>query len=218
MAVAADIQRLINNAQDRLPGAIPEAIQRELFNTMDEFFKGSNVWNEDLDVQIPAFDPLNTIYELTPTGPSLIDKLLWVYEVNVDEPTERGPGVRASMSIPGELQLASQPSKPVTYRVTVALTVQDPVSRNGYVTFPAWVLAKYRDVILDGLLGKMYSQPNKPYTNQQYAVLFMRKFKQGTVNAHHDWRRNNTYRMQAWAFPRFAGGTQRGHSGWGGPV
>lgn len=215
---AADITRLFNSARDRLPGAIDEALQRELFNVMDEFFKGSNVWNEDIDITVPGLDDPNTVYEIVPTGPSTIERLLWVYTVDTDVPTERGAAVAAHMAIPGELTLVTQPSRNSVYRVTVALTVQDPVKRDGYVTFPAWVLAKYRETVLDGLLGKMMSQPNKPYSNVQMAILHLRKFKVGIVSANANWRRNNVYRMQAWRFPSFAGGSQGGRSSWGGPV
>lgn len=215
---AADIQRLINNAYDRLPGAINAALQRELFNVMDEFFKGSNVWNEDIEITVPGMDPSNTIYEITPSGPALIDKLLWAFQLNPSDLTARGSPVGASMSVPGELVLAIQPSSNMPLRVTVALTVQDPVKRDGYVVFPAWVLAKYRECILDGLLGKMMSQPGKPYTNTQLSVFHMRKFKQGYTSARVEWTRNNTYRAQAWVFPGFVRGTQRGRSRWGGPA
>lgn len=216
---AADITRLMNNAIMRLPGAIEGVLQQELFSVMDEFFKKSNVWNEDIDILIPGMDPAGTIYEITPTGPSLIDKLLWTFEVPNSTSIGRGAGVMAYMSIPGELTLRTQPSSDVYYRVTVALTVQDPTLRNGYVTFPAWVLAKYRECILDGLLGRMMSQPNKPYTNTQMSVFHMRKFRQSTASARVEWTRNNNYRAQAWAFPQnFSRGSQRGGSGWGGPV
>jgi len=216
---AADITRLINNARDRLPGAIEQAMQRELFNVMDEFFRGSNVWNEDIEMEIPGQDPTNTVYPLIPSTPALVDKLLWVYQLNPNDLMARGSPMGASMSVPGEMVLALQPSSNVPIRVTVALTVDDPVLRNGYVTFPAWVLAKYRDCILDGLLGKMMSQPGKPYTNTQLSVFHMRKFKQGYVAARVEWTRNNTYRQQAWVFPQgFSRGSQKGRSRWGGPA
>lgn len=216
---AADITRLMNNARMRLAGATDGVLQQELFNVMDEFFKKSNVWNEDIDVTIPGLDPAGTIYEITSTGSSTIDKLLWVYEIPDSTSIGRGAGVIAAMQVPGELTLRTQPSSPVDYRVTVALTVQDPTLRDGYVTFPAWVLAKYRECILNGLLGRMMSQPSKPYTNTQLSVFHMRKFVQQTASARVEWTKNNVYRAQAWAFPGgFSRGTQRGGSGWGGPV
>lgn len=213
-----DIDRFMKNARSRLPGAVDDVLQLELFNTMDEFFKNSNVWNEDIDINIPGLDPAGTVYELTPTGPALIHNLLWVYQVPDDDTVGRGAGISADMSIPGELTLRTQPSSAQVYRVTVSLTVQDPTARSGYVTFPAWVLARYRDTILDGLLSKMMSQPSKPYSNVQMSVFHMRKFKIGYTAAKVEWQRNNGYRRQAWVFPGFARGSQRGRSGWGGPV
>jgi len=217
--MAADIDRLMNNARDRLPGAVDAAMQRELFNTMDEFFKKSNVWNEDIEIAIPGNDPANTVYQLTPEAPALIDKLAWVFVKPTQTSVGRGPAVAAAMQVPGELTLQTQPSSDQVYVVTVVLTVQDPVDRKGYVQFPAWVLAKYRETILNGLLGKMMSQPNKPYTNTQLSVLHMRKFVSGYSSARVEWTRNNTYRAQAWAFPGgFSRGSQRGNTNWGGPV
>jgi hypothetical protein len=215
---AVDIARLMNNARSRLVGATDDVLQMELFNTMDDFFKGSNTWLQDIDFAVPGQDPAGTIYFITPDSPSLIDKLMWIYEVPPNDTTGRGIAVNAAMQTPGELTLALQPSSPVTYRATVALTVQDPTTRAGYVTFPAWVLAKYRNVILDGLLGKMFSQPSKPYTNNTLSIFHMRKFNAKVASARVEMTRNNKYRQQAWAFPRFASGSQRGSRSWGGPV
>lgn len=218
MALDPAVARLMENARSRLPGATDTLIQYELFNVMDDFFKGSNTWQEDIDIQVPGLDPVGTIYELTPSGPSIIDKLMWVFSVPPTSTIGRGCQIGSAMSTPGELTLTLQPSSPVTYRATVALTVQDPTTRDGYVTFPAWVLAKYRAVILDGLLGKMMSQPQKPWSNTQLAVLHMRKFNTKVASARVEMTRNNKYRQQAWMFPGFASGSQRSSSGWGGPV
>lgn len=218
--IPADISRLMNNARIRLPGAVDGVLQQELFSVMDEFFKKSNVWTEDIDITVPGMDPAGTIYQVAPDSPALIDKLLWVFQKPSDTAIGRGPAIAAAMSMPGELTLRTQPSSDVIYTVTVALTVQDPTDRNGFVQFPAWVLAKYREAILDGLLGRMMSQPSKSYTNSQLSVFHMRKFVQAAASARVEWTRNNTYRAQAWAFPGgFSGGTQRGgRSGWGGPA
>lgn len=220
MSTPADITRLMNNARTQLSGATDGLIQQELFNVMDDFFKKSNVWNEDIELAIAGGDPANTIYELVPTGPALIDKLLWVFEKPTSTSIGRGAGINAYMSVPGEMTLRTQPSSDTIYIATVALTVQDPTLRNGYVTFPAWVLAKYRETVLDGLLGRMMAQPNKPWSNSQLGVFHLRKFRQQTASARVEWMRNNNYNAQAWAFPQgFSGGSQRGSSrSWGGPV
>ncbi len=218
MTVGLDVQRLINNARVRLPGATDDAIQYALFATMDNFFKGSNTWLQDIDLEIPGGDPAGTVYQLVPDNGALIDKLMWVFQKSTSPNFVRGAGVSCAMSTPGELTLTTQPSSDVVYTATVALTVEDPTTRDGYVQFPAWVLAKYREVILDGLVGSMMSQPSKPFTNTTLSVFHMRKFNNKIASARVEMMRNNKFRQQAWAFPSFNRGRQRGGTGWGGPV
>jgi hypothetical protein len=216
-ATGVDVTRFMNSVQLRLPGATVDVIQYELFAVMDDFLKGSNAWQEDIDIEIPANDPAGTKYPIVQSGPSLIDKLLWVFQTPTESNQARGPAVSAAMQIPGELTLRTQPSSPISYRVTVNLTVQDPTTKNGYVTFPAWILGRYRNVLQDGLLGRMMTQPNKPYTNAQMAVWHTRKFISGTSAARIEVERNNTFRQQAWRFPGFVGGSQKGITGWAQP-
>ena len=207
-----DIERFMNAARVRLPGATDDAMQLEMFAMLDEFFKDTNAWMEDIDITVPGNDPAGTVYAVLPSSPSVVDKLMWVFSVSDSPNSLRGWGVGAGMPVPGELILATQPSSKVTYRVAVALSVQDPTQKDGYVSFPAWVLAKYRNGLLDGLLGRMMSQPNKPFSNTQLSVYHMRQFSKTKGMAKTDMIRANTFRMQAWAYPRFVGGSQRGSS------
>lgn len=212
MTANSDVQRLINNAMVHLPGATLATLQLELFNVMTDFFQGSNVWNEDIEITVPGQDPAGTVYLLAPEQPAQIDKLAWVFTKSTDVQTLRGSAVGAAMHVPGELTLAVQPSSPQTYVVTVILTVQDPADRDGYVMFPAWVLQKYGVDIQEGLIGRMQSQPNKPYTNLQLGIFHSRKFQSAISQARVEWTRNNTYRQQAWRFPTSVRGSQRGRS------
>lgn len=208
----ADVQRLINNATLRLPGATLPVIQQELFAVMNDFFQNSNLWNEDIDISLSGLDPAGTVYLIAPSAPANVDKLLWVFTKPSSPSMARGSAVPAAMQVPGELTLINYPSSPVVYTVTVALTVSDPTTREGYVQFPAWVLQKYNDPILDGLLSRMMSHPNKPYTNLQLSVFHGRSYSSGVAQARVDWTRNNTYRQQAWRFPGGTRGSQRGRS------
>lgn len=199
----ADVLRLVTNAQIRLPGATVSTVQQELFMVADEFFKESNVWREDIEFSVSANDPQGTVYEVTPTGNVVIDKLMWMRN------TDGGGRIFGQMSVPGEITLASYPSSPARYIATVALTVSDPTQRDGYVSFPDWVLAKYRGVFLNGILGKMMSQPAKPYTNTQLSVYYIKLFNSGKSAARVDAQRANVFRTQAWNFPSFGGRSQR---------
>lgn len=214
MAIGQDMLRFFNEVRVRLPGATDSALQLEMFAVMDDFFKGSNVWQEDIDITIPANDPPYTIYDIVPDSPSLIDKVMWAFQAPTTAQQPRGAGVGVAMSIPGQLTLAIQPTSPIVYRITVALTVDDPTNRDGNVVFPAWVLAKYRSLLIDGLVGRMMAQPNKPFTNTQLSVYHTRKFISGISSARVEMTRNNKYRQQAWRFPGgFVGGSQHGTSG-----
>jgi len=199
----ADVIRLVTNAQVRLPGAVASAVQNELFMVADEFFKESNVWREDIEFTLTGKDPIGTAYQVTPTGNVIIDKLMWMRNA------DGGGQIFGQMSVPGEITLASYPSSPATYIATVALTVSDPTQRDGYVSFPDWVLAKYRGVFLNGILGKMMSQPAKPYTNTQLSVYYIKQFNSGKSAARVDAQRANVFRAQAWKFPSFGGKSQR---------
>lgn len=207
-----EMERFFNAARARLSGATDAVMHLEFFAVLDDFFKGSNVWQEDIHVNVPANDPAGSVYQLVPTGPAVIDKLMWAFQAPSQRDQRRGVGVVAAMQVPGELTLAVQPSEPVEYIATVNLTVQSPAKADDCVMFPLWVLERYRQILLDGLLGRMMTQPNKPYSNAQMAIYHTRKFASGVGYARVEMTRNNTYRQQAWRFPGFAGGSQRGRS------
>lgn len=198
-----DIERLITNAQMRLPGALAGVMQQELFMVADEFFKTSKAWQEDILFPVLGTDVAGFVYEIVPIGPTLINDLYWIKNSG-------GGDVKGFMQTPGEITLKNQPSQNDTYTAHVALTVVDPTRRDGYVFFPLWVLEKYRETFLDGLLGKMMSQPNKPYTNTQMSVYHLRRFESGKSAARNEVKRANLYGAQAWSYPRqFAVSQQR---------
>ncbi len=199
----ADVLRLVTNAQIRLPGATSTTVQQELFMVADEFFKESNIWREDIEFAVPANDPWGTVYEVTPTGNTIIDKLMWMRNA------DGGGRIFGQMSVPGEITLNTYPSSPANYIATVALTVSDPTQRDGYVSFPDWVLNKYRGVFLNGILAKMMSQPAKPYTNTQLSVYYIKLFNSGKAAARVEAQRANVFKAQAWKFPSFGGKSQR---------
>lgn len=218
MVADLEMTRLMNNARVRLTGATDDALQREMFMVVDEFCKNTNAWMEDIPIVIPGQDPAGTVYILAPQEPANITQLMWVFGASSDPLTARGPAVAAFMSVPGELTLGNQPSNEQSIVATVALTVQDPVNRDGYVVFPQWIAQKYGDALLDGLLGRMMTQANKPWTNNQMSVYHLRSFNSKKAQARVEVQRNNKYRAQAWTFPGFVGGSQKGRSsGWAPP-
>lgn len=194
MSLATD--RLMNNARIRLPGATDGAIQLELFNVLDEFFQRSKIWQKKIEFAVTsADDPDTTTYYIEAESVATINSLMGIV-------TSKGAPVYGTMQTPGEIILNTQPGQDDTYTATVSLTVNDPVARDNYPEYPQWILDKYYLALLDGLLGRMMSQPAKPFTNIPLATYHGRKFRSAIAQARTDSLRKNLNNAQAWRFPQ----------------
>lgn len=194
--MSLDTDRLMNNARVHLPGATDTALQLEWFNVLNEFFQDSNIWQEEIDFDVTSEDdPDTTTYYVEQESVASIVRLLGI--VNSDDLPVNG-----TMFVPGEIVLTTQPGQDDTYTATVTLTVNDPVARDGFPEFPAWVLNKYGMGLLDGLLARMMSQPAKPFTNTQLGAYHMRRFRSTVAQASSDATRRNLANAQAWRFPQ----------------
>jgi hypothetical protein len=196
---APELNRLMDNARVHLPGALDAGLKLELFNTLDEFLQGSKFWQEDIEYTARAG---RTSYEVIGTEAGAVIELM----ANVNS---SGRDVSASMPALGTLVLRADPMQTDTFTATVAYTVVDPMGTEDYPVIPEGALIKYGDGIKAGLIARMMLQPAKPYTNQQLAVLNMRKFNGTIAQARADVRHRNVYDGQTWRFPSFARGRQR---------
>lgn len=197
--------RLIKNALVALPGSLDDAIRLELFNVLDQFFRDSSVWSENIDFSVTANDPAGTIYYIEPESSSIIVRLFYV----VDQ--QNGFRQRALMAIPGEVTLTTPPGQTGTMTATVALSVVDPVQKDGYPSFPEWILQKYGQGILDGVLGRMMLQPAKPYTDVRLGAAHLVAFRRTISIAGTESLRGNVMNSQAWYYPQqFATRSRRG--------
>jgi len=60
------------------------------------------------------------------------------------------------------------------------------------------------DEILDGVLGRLYTQPNKTYTNLVQGQYHLRRFRDGISRARDTARRRYTQTENSWTFPAWA--------------
>jgi len=196
----ADMLRLMDNAKVRLPGALEASIQNELFYCLNEFFQTSNIWYEDIDFTVTATtqtyiqNPDAFTYEIVPTS-GVINRLAGILN-------SQGSVQSATMAIPGFIVLNYSPNTDDTYTARVFLTVTDPTTRDGYPEFPAWILNKYGNDILEGVLSRMMGQVAKPYSNPQMAQFHARNFKGAISQAKVEAQHKNVYRGQSWNFPQ----------------
>lgn len=189
-----DLTRLMNNVRLHVPGALDSAIQLELFNVLDDFFRQSNVWQEEISFRTRSG---TTDYSIEPESVSTIVRLIKLQ--NDDE-----IDVPATMEVPGELILRTAPSSSRTLTATVSLTIDDPVNRENYPEFPAWILDKYWLGFVSGVLGRMMSVPAKPYSNERLAIFHSRKFSGAMAAAKSEALHKNLHNGQTWRFPKFA--------------
>lgn len=193
-----EMDRLLDQARIRLPGAVDAAIIPELTSVLREFFSGSNVWREEITFPVFAtssnifLDPDDFAYDLVPSEGAIL-RLLGVR-------TASGTGIHARMPVPGTVLLSVSPSSDTDYIAAVVLTVAPPAPST-VPTAPEWVVERHHDVLLDGLLGRMMSQLAKPYSSPSIAAVHLRRFKRGTAEAKVEANRGNVYAAPSWRFP-----------------
>ena len=197
----ADMNRLIDNARIRLPGALDAALLMELFSTLDDFLTRSNLWYEDIDFAVvpasgtPLTNPDAFSYELLPTNGSPT-RLLALNSA------ASGVFVQGYMPVQGTVILARSPQVAETYRARFALTVADPVTAGGYPILPDWIVGRYGNELLEGLLGRMMSQLAKPYSSTTMAMMHLKRFSRACSTAKTEAAHANVYGGQRWAFPQ----------------
>lgn len=189
-----DLDRLMDDARVALPGALDEAIKHSLFAVLDEFFRATEVWKETVEFAVNTTD---TEYEVDPEEvPSA--KIVRLIEVKNPDEIQ----IYATMETIGVIELDTAPTQAETWTARFCLTVGDPVTTLAMPVFPEWILAKYREGFLSGVLGKMYMQPAKVYSNQTLAVYHLRRFESVKAQGKRDAKHKNVSGAQAWSFPR----------------
>jgi len=193
--MSIEVDRLMNNVRIHLPGVLDSMLQLELFNTLTDFLQSSNVWTENINFTVGATDTTDTIYDVEPESVATISRLNYVIDVD-------GHPIAAAMSIPGEIRLGRPPYNAGSYTANVTLTVVDPVARDGFPEYPAWVLTKYMLPLMDGMLGRLMAQPAKPYSNEKLGQYHLKRFANATSFAGTEAVRNNVSGAQMWRFPQ----------------
>jgi hypothetical protein len=206
-ASAAEWTRLMNQARVKLTGASDAALKGELFDVLQEFYDRSSAWLESL--LIPVI-PNVVVYDLVPTNGQAI-RIVSIVQIDPSNPLTPANLRGGKMPNFGQVVLDEIPAIAATFQVTVALNVSLPVDSNGFPITSDWALSIYSTGILDGLLGRMMSQPNKSYSNPSMGLYHLKKFEAVINQARVATIRNNAMGTQAWVFPQtFRTSGQRG--------
>lgn len=188
------VDRILDSARSRLPGAMDPQILFELADVLNEFFRMSTCWRETITLN---FDAVELDYELfTDDMPARVITLLGVYDssdVRVEATIVDGNTLRLRREVTAG-----------AYTVWTVLTVTNRINNEKYPRFPQWVSDTYGDVIADGIVGRMAAQPAKPFSSPKHALFYSQKFKQGVQSARIETNKQHLYAGQPWRFPRFA--------------
>ena len=185
------LYQLLNVAQMRLVGASMAGLKAELFDTLRELFGNSNSWLEDISLTVI---PNTKSFQIQVTSGEIL-RLIGVIDVNlVPQP--------ASMPAVGTIFFPNPYSIVQTMTVRVSKNVVDPFEHKGVPTFPLVFLSVHGGVILDGLLGRMYSHPNSSYGNDGKMAYHLGRFRDGVAQVRADAMRSNTVGGNAWHYPQ----------------
>ena len=203
MPIAAKpLERFMNQARIKLPGASDHGILAELYEVLREFFEETNCWTEVIPFSVVA----NTQdYLLIPREDGTIIRLIGVRDHNLRS-------VNAFMDTLGTVTLVWPPNTtpPTDWEAKVVKNVTLPVTRDHVPIVPNDLFQRYETCTIDGLLGRMMGQQAKSYSNSTLSVYHLRRFRSGLVSARTAAARQNTVGAQTWAYPQnFATSNQR---------
>lgn len=181
---------------------LDDTIKLELQFVVDEFLDESNVWVDPIPLTIVANTkdyPIESEY-------GAVNRLLNV--VNEDEL----PVAASLLEPPNDedlyvVRLAVAPSTNGTLTANVSLTPDSSLPVADSV--PDWMWSRYRSGFIDGVLGRLFSQAAKPYSNAPLAVVHSNRFRSAASKAKREMLNRNRFRGQGWAFPQSFATTRR---------
>lgn len=192
--MSLDADRVMANVRNHLPGVLDPVVQYELYNILNDFFQVTNAWQEAITFYVNG-DGVTTDYQIEQSSVSTINRLMNVVDSS-------NIPVAAIMATPGDITLQRAPTVADTYTATVALTIDDPVGRDGFPEFPSWILPKYNLGIIDGVIGRLMAQPAKPYSNPQIALVRTKSYIAVRSRAKAEVLHSNLNNGQTWSFPQ----------------
>lgn len=200
-----DTNRLLNDATVQVVGATDAGLRQALFGVMHEFFTRTNSWQENINISIVANS--KGPYRLVIAEGGEFHQLLAL----VNTKSSAQPAV-ADMS--GNITLRDTPNSADTWTAQIAKTIGTPIDRDGKPQFPDWVIARFYPCVLAGLMGNMFMQPKKPYTNPTMGAYELKKFRNLLGEVKSAVIHGNLYSANTWRYPTaFATRSQRSGSG-----
>ncbi len=172
MSDVADYTDLTAEIETDLPSCPAPLILRELRRAGREFLHRSEVWEEELTLDIVEDQ---TEYTLVPTHDASIFRVLKV-ELNGIEQTED----RYEFKEESTLVIDWTPTEDDDEALVVDVSL---CSYWGSIEIPGWIIDRWGDAICSGAKSSLQAMPAKPWSNVQMAGVWRQRFRQGINSA-----------------------------------
>jgi len=196
----------------RLPGASKTLVEAEIVKTIENFCRDSTAWRDTLY----GFDVTagqREISVIVDDGSQLkVVGLLRVYynqkqltqysHTPWETSTNYPSGWTTKPGDPSTIMLSTIPivTDANSIDVLAYLRPVDPVN----ITVDMTLLTEdFWEIIFDGVMGRMLSQNDKPYSNATSAAYHLSRYRHGTRKARDMANRGFTGNAQNWVFPKF---------------
>jgi hypothetical protein len=217
----APITDMFDEIMSVTPGATSAIVKQTLLATLREFFVQSGAWIKEappvslkegvsdyhLDPQAGG-DVLYVHAIAFPVGP----RHKFIPAVSQrraramsNSPTAMPVAWHGFIDAPGKIRLIPTPNADAKQVLIpyVVLTLPTGCSIDQDVV-PAWMFRYWKDHWLDGVLGKLMMQPDKPYTNLLQAQYHGKRFRTGMAQAREMAKTQFTNAETSFTFPRWA--------------
>ena len=199
----------LSRLMTRLQSATEEEIREELEYTIHDFCREGEWWQEVIgpynlngDDNIISLSPVDSRTAVVYVRAVWYkDKLLGEMSANVPVRNDTGtPLYYTCESDPTVLTLIPTPAQDEADALKV-LAVLCPKCPDKWL--PSWLSTHHFEAIFDGVLGRFYSQLNKPFSNEPRAAYHLRRYRNKCREARGMATRGYTTGAARWSFPQF---------------
>lgn len=190
------LDRLMDNARVKLPGALDGAIHLELFNAFDDICRSVGAYVATVNVALTA--GVQTYPVTAPAGAVPVTFIRLAHETYPAGNSRVSPSLALVVLL--DPVTAQHAATPLTVEMAWAPDPQDQPAD----WVPATLWPRVYNVLLDGVLAAMMAQSAKPYSNNQLALFHARKFRHGKSRLKRETATGMIPGGVAWRFPAFA--------------
>jgi hypothetical protein len=188
MTTFVSVDLFIDELATRVSGAPVNVLQQELKATLRDFY----VWTNSFVILTPGIDIVAGQDEYA-LNPQVDGNVLTVFAVKVEDTFVPFYGTET----PGTIKLANSP----TVSVIGGLTAYVALKPLDYASIPDVTVTYDFDTILDGATGRLFSMPDRPWSNLPSASLYLQRYKIGSGRARVRTRSRYTTAEAGFKFP-----------------